>query len=103
MDQLSGGERTVAALALLFAIHSYRPSPFFVMDEIDAALDNVNVNKVASYIRQRVDNDHKSFQAIVISLKDSFYGTADGLVGIFRDRVSKQSKTATFDLSAYAP
>ena len=46
MDQLSGGEKTVAALALLFAIHSYHPSPFFVMDEIDAALDLVNINKV---------------------------------------------------------
>ena len=44
--QLSGGEKTVAALAMLFAIHSFHPSPFFVMDEIDAALDNVNVNKV---------------------------------------------------------
>jgi ABC-type glutathione transport system ATPase component len=46
-QQLSGGERTVAALALLFAIHSYRPAPFFVMDEIDAALDNINVKKVS--------------------------------------------------------
>ena len=46
MDQLSGGEKTVAALALLFAIHSFRPAPFFVMDEVDAALDNVNVKKV---------------------------------------------------------
>jgi structural maintenance of chromosome 1 len=34
MEQLSGGEKTVAALALLFAIHSYRPSPFFVLDEV---------------------------------------------------------------------
>jgi structural maintenance of chromosome 1 len=40
MEQLSGGEKTVAALALLFAIHSFRPAPFFVMDEVDAALDN---------------------------------------------------------------
>jgi hypothetical protein len=53
MEQLSGGEKTVAALALIFALHSYKPSPFFVMDEIDAALDNVNVHKVASYIRRR--------------------------------------------------
>lgn len=51
MDQLSGGEKTVAALALLFAIHSYHPAPFFVLDEVDAALDNVNVNKTSNYIR----------------------------------------------------
>ena len=46
MDQLSGGERTVAALALLFAFHKFKPSPFFVMDEIDAALDNVSATRV---------------------------------------------------------
>ena len=45
MEQLSGGEKTVAALALLFAVHDFQPSPFFVMDEIDATLDNVNVNR----------------------------------------------------------
>lgn len=46
IQQLSGGEKTMAALALLFAIHSYRQAPFFVLDEVDAALDNVNVKKV---------------------------------------------------------
>lgn len=48
MSNLSGGEKTVAALALLFAIHSYKPAPFFVLDEIDAALDNTNIGKVRS-------------------------------------------------------
>lgn len=46
MDQLSGGEKTMAALALLFSVHSFRQAPFFVLDEVDAALDNVNVKKV---------------------------------------------------------
>ncbi|KAG2428316.1 hypothetical protein HXX76_010464 [Chlamydomonas incerta] len=53
MEQLSGGEKTVAALALLFALHSFRPSPFFVLDEVDAALDAANVARVAHYIRRR--------------------------------------------------
>lgn len=46
MDNLSGGEKTVAALALLFAIHARNPSPFFILDEVDAALDNTNIGKV---------------------------------------------------------
>ena len=68
--QLSGGERTLAALALLFAIHKYRPSPFFVMDEIDAALDAVNVTRVARYIRDRAAEG--TLQFVVISLKDKY-------------------------------
>jgi structural maintenance of chromosome 1 len=53
MQLLSGGEKTQAALALVFALHAFRPSPFLVMDEVDAALDSSNVHKVASYIRRR--------------------------------------------------
>ena len=55
MSNLSGGEKTIAALALLFAIHSFQPAPFFVLDEIDAALDNTNIGKVASYIESQRD------------------------------------------------
>ncbi|KAF9234210.1 RecF/RecN/SMC N terminal domain-containing protein [Melanogaster broomeanus] len=66
----SGGEKTVAALALLFAIHSYQPAPFFVLDEVDAALDNANVAKIANYIRWQASD---SFQFIVISPKGSLY------------------------------
>uniref|UniRef100_A0AC35FVK5 Structural maintenance of chromosomes protein n=1 Tax=Panagrolaimus sp. PS1159 TaxID=55785 RepID=A0AC35FVK5_9BILA len=80
MDNLSGGEKTIAALALLFAIHSRNPSPFFVLDEIDAALDNTNIGKVVSYIAERSQRD---MQLIVISLKEEFYNKADALVGIY--------------------
>jgi len=97
MDQLSGGEKTVAALAFLFAVHSFRPAPFFVMDEVDAALDNVNVKKVCSYIKSR----SKDFQCIVISLKDIFYEQADSLVGICRDVGTNSSRTLTLDLEQF--
>ncbi|MED6186217.1 hypothetical protein PIB30_064726 [Stylosanthes scabra] len=54
IEQLSCGEKTVAALALLFSFHSYKPSPFFILDEVDAALDNLNVAKVAKFIVQNL-------------------------------------------------
>ncbi|GLD96619.1 hypothetical protein PINS_up005302 [Pythium insidiosum] len=95
MEQLSGGEKTVAALALLFAIHNYRPSPFFVLDEVDAALDNVNVNKVSTFIA------NCDFQCVVISLKDAFYEKADALVGICKDINQQRSKSLTLDLTKY--
>lgn len=102
MDQLSGGERTVAALALLFAIHSFRPAPFFVMDEIDAALDNINVKKVCLFIEKQAKSEGKGgFQSIVISLKDMFYEKADALVGICRDAPTNSSRTLTLDLEQY--
>ncbi|KAI7829976.1 cohesin complex subunit psm1 [Kickxella alabastrina] len=52
MEQLSGGEKTVAALALLFSLQTFRPAPFFVLDEVDAALDPLNVAKLANYLRE---------------------------------------------------
>eukprot|EP00429_Kryptoperidinium_foliaceum_P067731 CAMPEP_0176050074 /NCGR_PEP_ID=MMETSP0120_2-20121206/24886_1 /TAXON_ID=160619 /ORGANISM="Kryptoperidinium foliaceum, Strain CCMP 1326" /LENGTH=1306 /DNA_ID=CAMNT_0017383505 /DNA_START=96 /DNA_END=4016 /DNA_ORIENTATION=+ len=98
MEQLSGGEKTVAALALLFAIHSFHPAPFFVMDEVDAALDNVNLLKVCNYIQQRSRAD---CQCIVISLKDMFYERSDSLVGICKDVGTNSSQTMTLDLTQY--
>ena len=114
MDQLSGGEKTVAALALLFAIHrcaryprglvlrlklslSYQPSPFFVLDEVDAALDNTNVAKIANYIRKHASD---TFQFIVISLKGSLYEKSNTLVGIYRDQDFNSSRSLTLDVSA---
>lgn len=104
MEQLSGGEKTVAALALLFAVHSFHPSPFFVLDEIDAALDQSNVAKVATYMRAKTrPGVAGSFQGIVISLKDVFYEKADALVGVCRSPAHGCSETLTFDLNKYGP
>ncbi|KAH8638329.1 Structural maintenance of chromosomes protein 1 [Alternaria alternata] len=89
MEHLSGGEKTIAALALLFAIHSYQPSPFFVLDEVDAALDNVNVSRVAKYVREHAS---PGMQFIVISLKAGFFQESETLVGVMRDQADQQKK-----------
>ncbi|XP_057376078.1 structural maintenance of chromosomes protein 1A-like [Daphnia carinata] len=100
MSNLSGGEKTVAALALLFAIHSYQPAPFFVLDEIDAALDNTNISKVAGFIRTQTAN----LQTIVISLKEEFYSHADALIGVCPDPGECLiSKMLLLDLTQYPP
>ncbi|ORZ30534.1 cohesin complex subunit psm1 [Catenaria anguillulae PL171] len=112
MEQLSGGEKTVAALALLFAINSYRPSPFFVLDEVDAALDNANVAKVARYVVQAglgkqggKDGETEAamdrVQFVVISLKNSFYERAQALVGVHRDNDQNTSSVLTLDLEQF--
>ncbi|KAG1650153.1 Structural maintenance of chromosomes protein 1A [Nymphon striatum] len=99
MGNLSGGEKTVAALALLFAIHNYQQAPFFVLDEIDAALDNTNISKVASFIREQTET---KFQCVVISLKEEFYGHADALIGIIPDPGNCTiSRVLTLDMTKY--
>ncbi|EDO49596.1 predicted protein [Nematostella vectensis] len=101
MDNLSGGEKTVAALALLFSIHSYQPAPFFVLDEIDAALDNTNINKVARHI---INQTKEYFQCIVISLKEEFYTRAEALIGITAEPEHEctVSQVFTLDLTKFA-
>ncbi|KAJ4374034.1 Structural maintenance of chromosomes protein 1 [Neocucurbitaria cava] len=100
MEHLSGGEKTIAALALLFAIHSYQPSPFFVLDEVDAALDNVNVSRVAKYVREHAS---PGMQFIVISLKAGFFQESETLVGVMRDQAKMTSKYLSMDLRKYQP
>lgn len=99
MEYLSGGEKTVAALALLFTINSYQPSPFFVLDEVDAALDTTNVERVATYIRRHGNPD---LQFIVISLKNTMFEKSDALVGVYRQQELNTSKVVTLNLRNYA-
>eukprot|EP00871_Galdieria_phlegrea_P002689 jgi/Galph1/3420/GphlegSOOS_G2095.1 len=101
MDQLSGGEKTLAALALIFAIQSYRPAPFVILDEVDAALDRDNLSKVARYILERSRMPSPQQQYIVISLKDSFYEMADSLIGIYRNIEQAVSGVLSLDLSSF--
>lgn len=96
MEHLSGGEKTMAALALLFAVHSYKPSPFFVLDEVDAALDNANVEKIRNYIR---DHAAPGMQFIVISLKTGLFQGSQSLIGVYRDQDANSSNTLTLDVS----
>ena len=97
MVNLSGGEKTVAALALIFAINSYKPAPFIVLDEVDAALDAQNVDKVTRFIQARREEQ----QCVIISLKERFYEKADGLVGICKSAASGHSQAFTLDLQLY--
>ncbi|RHZ78261.1 hypothetical protein Glove_166g207 [Diversispora epigaea] len=80
ISNLSGGEKTLSSLALVFALHHYKPTPLYVMDEIDAALDFRNVSIVANYIKERT----KNAQFIVISLRNNMFELADHLVGIYK-------------------
>merc|ERR1712150_152672 len=105
MQNLSGGEKTMAALALLFSISKYKQSPFFVLDEIDAALDNTNIAKVASYI-ENITKGPNGMRIIVISLKDEFYSHAEAVIGVCPDNTRKTdadclvSSVFSMDLSA---
>ena len=78
LDALSGGEKALVAIALYFAIMKVRPAPFCVMDEIEAALDDVNVNRFASYLRRMTDKT----QFILITHRRGTMEEADVLYGV---------------------
>ena len=89
ISNLSGGEKTLSSLALVFALHHYKPTPLYVMDEIDAALDFKNVSIVANYIKERTRNA----QFIIISLRNNMFELADRLVGIYKTNNCTKSVT----------
>jgi len=89
ISNLSGGEKTLSSLSLVFALHHYKPTPLYVMDEIDAALDFKNVSIVANYIKERT----KNAQFIIISLRNNMFELADRLVGIYKTNNCTKSVT----------
>ncbi|XP_053981159.1 structural maintenance of chromosomes protein 4 [Hylaeus volcanicus] len=92
---LSGGEKTLSSLALIFALHHYKPTPLYFMDEIDAALDFKNVSIIGNYIKERT----KNAQFIIISLRSNMFELADHLIGIYK--TYNCTKSITVDVRKY--
>ena len=78
IDLFSGGEKSLAALALLFALLKVNPAPFCIYDEVEAALDDVNVERFAKYMRKMTDNT----QFIAITHRRGTMEEADVLYGV---------------------
>ncbi|KAF8274355.1 RecF/RecN/SMC [Lactarius quietus] len=98
ISNLSGGEKTLSSLALVFALHVFKPTPLYFMDEIDAALDFRNVSIVANYIKDRT----KNAQFIIISLRNDMFELSHRLIGIYK--TSNQTKSISIDnRSLHAP
>ena len=98
MDQLSGGEKTIAALSLLFSIHSAMPSPFYIMDEVDAFLDYDNCQLLLNYLLHMSEN--KS-QCIIITHKEEFFCNADNIIGTTFISSENTSKSFSLDLNQF--
>merc|ERR1712232_1549429 len=93
MELLSGGERSMASMALLFAMHSFQPPPFMILDEVDAPFDRKNTNALVTYLKKL------EFQCLVISLKDSFFSHSDSIVGIYKDKEAQTSGSVSLALA----
>ena len=95
LQYLSGGEQTLAVLSLLFAMNKVRPSPCFILDEIDSALDKTNLAMVATFLK----NESKSHQIIVVSHREQVFSECDTLIGVCKDTDHNSSAPLYFPLS----
>jgi chromosome segregation protein len=101
LSLLSGGERSLAAVALLIAIFKARPSPFYIMDEVEAALDDANLGRLLT-----IFEDLKTASQLIIithqkrtmEIADSLYGVSmrqDGVSAVVGQRLAKDEAQAS--------
>lgn len=82
---LSGGEKSMTAISLIFAILRIKPSPFCVLDEIDAALDDANVGRICEYLQSVLEHNQfviVTHKKITMEIADTLYGVSMGSEGI---------------------
>ena len=97
LSLLSGGERSLTALALLFAIFTARPSPFYIMDEVEAALDDVNLTRLLNVIntlREHAQIIVITHQQRTMSIADVLYGVtmrSDGVTAVISQKLTQGS------------
>lgn len=87
MASLSGGEKVLVALSFIFAIQSLNPAPFYLLDEIDAALDKVNSEKVALLLKEY----SRAAQVIIISHNDAIISESDNVFGVSMSKTGESS------------
>lgn len=97
LEQLSGGEKAVASLALILALQKEIKAPFILMDEPDASLDKLNLRSAAIALREMVNNS----QIIAVSLRDKFFEYSDILVGVYKDIEKQSSGIITLNLRSF--
>jgi chromosome segregation protein len=86
LDALSGGEKTLVAMMFVFALQMFKPAPFYILDEVDAALDKTNSKNLADL----VNGMSKDSQFILVSHNDTVMSNADSVIGVTKvDGVSK--------------
>ena len=99
LSLLSGGERSLAAVALLFAIFTARPSPFYILDEVEAALDDANLGRLLSVIERLRENSQLiviTHQKRTMEIADALYGVSmrqDGVSAVVGQRVVTEAES----------
>jgi chromosome segregation protein len=100
LSLLSGGERSLTALAFLFAVFRSRPSPFYVMDEVEAALDDVNLRRLLGLFEQLRSQSQLiviTHQKPTMEVADALYGVTmrdDGITAVISQRMRGQELVA---------